>query len=530
MAHTRKDVWKLGAGWSDTLSWYARGVSALQQRPITDRTSWTYLASLHGFDEGLWRAFGYLGSAGPFPAPGDALPLQCQHQSWYFLPWHRGYLAAFEAIVRDAIVKLGGPADWALPYWNYSDASNPRAGELPPAFAAAKMPDGSPNPLKVAQRYGVNGAGRVVIDRADASVTSALSESEFPGDASGGSAGFGGPDTPFSHTGSDFDPPNPSGVLEDSPHNIVHGLIGGFRRGGNPNSALDNGLMSMPDTAALDPIFWLHHANIDRLWEVWLRRDAAHLNATAPAWLDGPAGRKFQMPGVDGTAFAFTAREMLDMSAPQLDYVYEDVSDPLGGRTRLADRLAMLGRPAPAPAMGMAMGATMARPPQAELLGANAQAVRLEGKSVNTQVALDPQATRKLSASFAPRGMGMAGAAAEPDRVFLNLENIRGGNDGVIFDIYVGLPPGAKPEDHPENRAGAVALFGVAKASRDDGGHGGNGLVKVVEITRVIDALHLKPPVDLQKLNIQFVPRHELLPADNISIERVSVYRQGRSS
>jgi tyrosinase len=73
-------------------------------------------------------------------------------------------------------------------------------------------------------------------------------------------------------------------------------------------------------------------------------------------------------------------------------------------------------------------------------------------------------------------------------------------------------------------------LFGVAKASRDDGGHGGNGLVKVVEITHVIDALHLKPPVDLQKLNIQFVPRHELLPADNISIGRVSVYRQGRSS
>ena len=25
---------------------------------------------------------------------------------------------------------LGGPADWALPYWNYSDAANPRAGEF----------------------------------------------------------------------------------------------------------------------------------------------------------------------------------------------------------------------------------------------------------------------------------------------------------------------------------------------------------------------------------------------------------------
>jgi len=530
MARKRSDVWRLGAGWSDTLSWYARGVSALRQRPITDRTSWLYLASLHGFDESLWQAFGYLSNGGSFPSPGDALPRQCQHQSWYFLPWHRGYLAAFEAIVGAAIVKQGGPADWALPYWNYSDASNPRAGELPPAFADPKMPDGSPNPLMVVQRYGSDGAGGVMISRDDASVTSALTESEFPGDASGGSAGFGGPETPFSHAGSDFDPPNPSGVLEDQPHNIVHGLVGGFRRGGNPDSAFDNGLMSMPDTAALDPIFWLHHANIDRLWEVWLRRDATHLNAVDPAWLDGPAGRKFQMPGVDGSPFAYTAREMLDMSAPQLDYVYEDVSDPLGGRTRLANRFAMLGRPAPAPAMGMAMGATMARPPQAELLGANAASVRLEGKSINTQVAMDPQATGKLAASFSTQGLGMAGAAREPDRVFLNLEHIRGSNDGVIFDVYVGLPPGAKPEDHPEHRAGAVALFGVSKASRADGGHGGNGLVKVVEITHVIDALHLKPPVDLRNLNIQFVPRHELLPTDGISIGRVSVYRQGRSS
>ena len=258
------------------------------------------------------------------------------------------------------------------------------------------MPDGSPNPLKVAQRYGVNGAGRVVIDRNDASVTSALSESEFPGDASGGSAGFGGPDTPFSHTGSDFDPPNPSGVLEDSPHNIVHGLIGGFRRGGNPNLRLgqradvDAGHRRprsdflAPSRQYRSPVGGLAAA----------RRGAPQCRRSRRGWT-APAGRKFQMPGVDGTPFTFTAREMLDMSVPQLDYVYEDVSDPLGGRTRLADRFAMLGRPAPAPAMGMAMGAAMARPPQAELLGANAQAVRLEGKTVNTQVVPGPAGDEK---------------------------------------------------------------------------------------------------------------------------------------
>ena len=49
-----------------------------------------------------------------------------------------------------------------------------------------------------------------------------------------------------------------NGELENLPHNRVHVRIGG-----------QNGFMSDPATAALDPIFWLHHCNIDRLWEVW---------------------------------------------------------------------------------------------------------------------------------------------------------------------------------------------------------------------------------------------------------------------
>jgi tyrosinase len=48
---------------------------------------------------------------------------QCQHQGWYFVNWHRGYVFAFEAIIAKTIKDLGGPADWTLPYWNYLDAS-----------------------------------------------------------------------------------------------------------------------------------------------------------------------------------------------------------------------------------------------------------------------------------------------------------------------------------------------------------------------------------------------------------------------
>ena len=40
-------------------------------------------------------------------------------------------------------------------------------------------------------------------------------------------------------------------------------------------------------TAGLDPLFWLHHANIDRLWEVWLSLDSGHVNPSGdPAFFD----------------------------------------------------------------------------------------------------------------------------------------------------------------------------------------------------------------------------------------------------
>ena len=148
MAHTRKDVWKLGAGWSDTLTWYARGVSALQQRPITDRTSWTYLASLHGFDEGLWRAFGYFGSAGAFPAPGNSLPLSASIRAGISCPGIAAILPPSKPSCATPSRSWAAPRDWALPYWNYSDAANPRAGELPPPSPPRRCPTARPTPSR----------------------------------------------------------------------------------------------------------------------------------------------------------------------------------------------------------------------------------------------------------------------------------------------------------------------------------------------------------------------------------------------
>jgi tyrosinase len=183
--------------------------------------------------------------------PGESLPDaiafrredrdQCQHQTWYFLPWHRGYLRAFERIVAAAIVQLGGPADWALPYC-YNDESNRNRLDLPPAFGSQTWPDGGTNPLFVVARYGSTGqsGAPIKLDPRSVSLDDAFLGNSFVGTQIGGSPGFGGGRTPFKHSGR-----GDEGLLEQSPHDNVHGDIGGAR----DNDLTDPfkvGLMSNP--------------------------------------------------------------------------------------------------------------------------------------------------------------------------------------------------------------------------------------------------------------------------------------------
>jgi tyrosinase len=433
---------------------------------------------------------------------------QCQHGSWYFLPWHRGYLIAFEKVIRAAVVAAGGPADWALPYWNYF---KPNQNQLPPAFATPDWPDGAgDNPLYIKQRYGPRNNGNVYVLLSKVNLK-ALGDNNFIGAGTGGSLGFGGVVTGFSHQHS------PHGGIESQPHDQVHGLVGGA----DPTTGLP-GLMSDPDTAGLDPIFWLHHANIDRLWEVWLRAAASHRNPTQASWLSGPASvgqRPFTMPLPGGQSWTYTPADMGDLS--KLDYTYDDVSAPAEPAPAPSLRLQRLGA---APAVVAAVqGAAMAAPEKVELLGANVGPLPLVGaEGARTTVSLDPAVHSKVTASLVG-----AKAGGHPDRVFLNLENVRGLNDATIFDVYVDVPEGQDPAEHADRLAGSVALFGVRKASQADAQHAGDGLTFVLEITDIVDALHLNGELLKGKLDVRLVPLNPVPDASKISIGRVSVFRQG---
>jgi tyrosinase len=511
MTYTRKNVWELGGDWADPILWYARGVAAMKAKPLSDITSWRSYGAIHGLDTRLWTQLGYLSAHDKKPAAADVKRYwkQCQHGSWYFLPWHRGYLIAFEANVRAAVVAAGGPADWALPYWNYFKAGQ---NALPPAFASADWPDGKgDNPLFVTQRYGPNSDGKVFVPT-DQINLGAMGDPDFTGVASGGSPGFGGVDTGFEHGG------QVHGGLETQPHDQVHGLVGG----GDPTNPQLPGLMSDPDTAGLDPIFWLHHANIDRLWEVWRENPPAHVDPPDANWLKGPANvgeRIFSMPMPGGTPWDYTPGDMAGL--PPLGYTYDDFS-PAAPAVQPAARLTNLGV-APAVAAAMVRGPAMASAKNVELVGANQGALPLVGAEARTTVKLDTAVRAKVSASLAA-----AADTGAPDRVFLNLENVRGLSDATSVSVYVGLADGEAPADHPERRAGSLSMFGLRKASLVDEEHAGKGLTFVLEITKIIDALHLAGGLTADQLDVRIVPTRPVPQGAGITIGRVSIFRQGR--
>ncbi len=520
---TRKNVYD-GGDWADPILWYARGVKAMKTRPLSDPTSWNFYAAIHGIRRWVWDFYGFTQASDADPAASvvGTYWFQCQHQSWYFLPWHRGYLLALENQLREEIATLGGPADtWALPYWNYFGTNQ---NALPSAFRSTDWPDGNDNPLFVTQRWGPLSTA-TPFDVGSVTNLTPLGDPIFTGPGGGGSVGFGGPETGFNWNG------GTSGGVEMNPHNFIHGLIGGEDASqqfppGTPFAGSNlYGVMGDPSAAALDPIFYLHHCNIDRLWESWNSFPSGKpapnptdwKNPVNSNWQKGPANigqRKFAMPKPDASEWVYTPEEMLSIA--NLGYDYQDLTPSAAAVTTLtvAARMTNLGK-----AAGTG-GAPMSAQTKVEMIGASEDGLSLSGATAKRAVVRTmPEARARVTES-------LADARTVPDRVFLNLENITGLADATIFHVYVGLPEGADPADNAEHRAGAVSLFGVSEASDPAGRHGGGGINATLEITDIVDKLHLGGNFDVEELSVQIVPMGNISEAAKVRIGRISIYRQ----
>ncbi len=481
MSTGRQDAASLGPGWNKTLHNYALAMRALDNLPITDRTSWKFLAAMHGIDPAGWVDSGVLDSEDlPDDLTNGTFGEQCQHGSWYFLPWHRAYLWAFEAIVAAKVKELTGD-DWALPYWNYLDATNPKAKHIPDAFIAPTLPDGSENPLAKYPRD----PGFAQLPPALPSDFSliAMSEDNFLVGADG-TIGFGGGITGnFMHFWTS------KGDIERNPHDTVHGMIGGF--------------MNDPNFAGLDPIFWLHHCNIDRLWEAWMNTPNKTM-VNDPRWRDGPANRTFIMPQPDGTGANFTARDTL--KGGEYHPTYDDLTKGTGVK------------PGAAP-VARKMGP--ADQQQVQLVGANAEAITVGGQPAVTRLQLEPAA----AASGVAR-MSVTAPGEKVSRFYLKLEGIKGRAPSPLVEVYVNLPAGADPHDHPDLRVAGITLFGLNVASAPDGGHGGNGLGYTLDITDVVKKLTEGGDFKPDDLRVTLVPGKGVSADKPVTVDQIAVLKR----
>jgi tyrosinase len=351
------------------------------------------------------------------------------------------------------------------------------------------MPSGDPNPLSVSQRSkrdpAINKGEELLVT--DVAIDDAMNEPFFTGPTVGRIAGFGGPVTGWIHVGDTV------GSLEGTPHGDVHMEVGG-----------DTGWMSGFNTAALDPIFWLHHANIDRLWEVWLGQ-GDRVNPTEEGWLN----KEFKVGG-GALAVTHTVREVLVTTQPPLTYYYSNVSLPAPAREAVAARLDT--------------GARLAQEEEPmpedlvpEMVGASEGRVPLAATPTEAEVAVE-----------APSGAALMEKAegAQPRKVYLKVENVRGKELAALsYLVYVNLPPGADPAEYEDRFAGKVSMFGVREASEENEEHSGSGLTFSFDITGVVQRLQEKGEWDPQHLRVTFTPvRTRAEQGGDVSVGRVSLF------
>ena len=471
----RRDAWGLEeeeGTWHPILQAYALGVGVMQERDADDPLSWEYQAEVHGVASGR---------------PPDEFRNQCQHNTWFFLPWHRMYLAWFERIVRAAVREHPEiPTDvkdaWALPYWNYDRGDS--TARLPTAFREPQLSDGSDNPLFTPRRDPAINDGEPLSDWA-ISAQLAMEEEDFAHEAIPGLApGFGGPITGWHHFGEGR---TPAGVLEATPHNDVHGEIGGA-----------GGLMSVVATAPLDPVFWLHHANVDRLWGVWLAQ-LGRENPTDTAW----TGLAFDFHDEQGAPVTSTAGEVLDTEA--LGYAYDEIPTPALLSEPGPRRRAMPGRPLPD------------HPP--ELVGASEEKVELTGSDASVAFPVSEPSSPALLAD-----------EGRPSRVYLNVEEVEGEQSpGASYAVYLNLPDDTDADTDPEAyHVGNVSFFGIELAQDVDNDHtGGRGLRFAFDITTLVERLTEEGSWDPQQVRVTFTPlRPTEGEAPPVRIGRVGIYYQ----
>ena len=386
-----------------------KSLDSSPQNSADFRRSWQYWANIHGYygpkspDGTVAQQTTYLTQNGmsqyvPYyqgvndQTPPDAIAAAiwatCQHsasgQQANFFGWHRMYLYYFERVLRWA----ANDNTLRLPYWDYTD---PIQLALPAAFRSAS------SVLYDAKRNARINAGTSTLNQKNTNVNLALKETNYL---------------------------KYELQIEQHIHGYVHCTVG-------PTCPVAH--MGDVPVAANDPVFYDHHANIDRLWACW-----QHSHTAPPAaWMD----QKFSFVDETGTLQTRPVKDFLDSS--KLGYVYDNTANCARPTTAL-----------------VASAAPAAPPPGLSAMMAPAPTVLAAMQSVHTTPAVNvdtASTTVKLSLPQ-PQVAAALSAAKATGTVHLILHDITAGSHpGAMLDVFL-----AKASDPSDRRlVGTISWFGA---------------------------------------------------------------------
>jgi len=363
----------------------------------------------------------------------------------FFLLWHRMYVYFFERIMR----AKSGRANIAQPYWNYQ-----LNAVMPPAYR-----DNSPsNPLYDGTRTSTINNGGALPSSIMTAFNTSLNNTDF---------------YTFQTN------------MNNGPHGSVHTSI--------------NGNMAVVSSAAQDPVFMLHHGNIDRLWEEWRSRCGGRVNPTDAAWMN----RIYTFFDETGTAVSMRGSDIIEIST-QLNYRYDDRE----------------------PVINCAGARPVARTRQN--LVTKEVSVAVVGKELKTNFS-DAAATNleTLMRTENRRDFNFTGTNIS-ERLVINFEgvNIQRMPQGVI-EVYLNLPAGQRPSASSKYFVGLFDLFSVEHhATHGTADENANGASTEMDATHAAKELGLTLP-ELRNATLSFYVRGATLrgveaPADaQISIQRI---------
>ncbi|KAF2435742.1 Di-copper centre-containing protein [Tothia fuscella] len=260
---------------------YLLSLQAFQQKNQTEMFSWFQFSGIHGYPEVNWDG---VESVANHQVVGYA-----PHSAILFGPWHRLYLAAYEQIISQLAQDIAAqyPANQLakyqaaattlrIPYWDWANSAalpaclstptitvnsprgrtsfdNPLAsylfhpvpndGSFPPGWDVSSLP-------KTSRLPDGNGNSRTSeLNRVLAANQAGLRDNLYYLIARQTRYG------PFSNNGFPIDQRNGQMDSIENIHNTIHGLVGGH--------------MNYVVISAYDPLFFLHHTNIDRIFSIW---------------------------------------------------------------------------------------------------------------------------------------------------------------------------------------------------------------------------------------------------------------------